>query len=79
MDKSVNRKRQAYLLMFLCWLVYSTSYLGKVNYAANITQIIDYYGITKAQAGSVSTFFFFLPNPHVRNCYIVFYDFFIVI
>ena len=47
------------MLIFLCWLIYSTSYLGKVNYSANITQIIDFYGVTKAQAGAVPTFFFF--------------------
>ena len=54
-----NKKSQAMLLIFLGWLVYSTSYLGKVNYSANITQIIDFYGVTKAQAGIVPTFFFF--------------------
>lgn len=54
-----SKKRQAYFLIFISWLVYTSSYLGKVNYAANITQIIDFYGITKAQAGVVSTFFFF--------------------
>ncbi|MBQ6999043.1 MAG: MFS transporter [Clostridia bacterium] len=31
----------------------------KINYSANITQIIDFYGITKTQAGTVPTFFFF--------------------
>ena len=46
-------------LIFLAWLCYSTSYLGKVNYSANITQIIDFYGVTKAEAGLVPTFFFF--------------------
>ena len=49
-----SKKRQAYFLIFISWLVYTSSYLGKVNYAANITQIIDFYGITKAQAGVVS-------------------------
>ena len=39
--------------------MYASSYLGKVNYSANITQVIDFYGITKAQAGAVPTFFFF--------------------
>lgn len=47
------------ILIFLGWLVYTTSYLGKVNYSANITQIIDFYGISKAEAGIVPTFFFF--------------------
>lgn len=54
-----GNKSQAMLLIFLGWLVYMISYLGKVNYSANITQIIDFYGITKAQAGTVPTFFFF--------------------
>ncbi|MBE7026363.1 MAG: MFS transporter [Ruminococcaceae bacterium] len=49
----------AWMLILLLWLVYTTSYLGKLNYSANITQIIDSYGITKAQAGIVPTFFFF--------------------
>ena len=54
-----DNKSKAMLLIFLGWLVYSVSYFGKVNYSANITQIIDYYGITRAQAGTAPTFFFF--------------------
>ena len=46
-------------LIFLTWLVYATSYLGKVNYSANITQIVDFYNVTKAEAGLVPSFFFF--------------------
>lgn len=46
-------------LIFLAWLVYTVSYLGKVNYSANITQVIDFYNVTKAEAGTVPTFFFF--------------------
>ena len=49
----------AYLLISLAWLVYTVSYLGKVNYSANITQIVDYYQISKADAGVVPSFFFF--------------------
>ena len=49
----------AYLLIFLSWLLYTISYLGKVNYSANITQIVDYYQISKAEAGMVPSFFFF--------------------
>lgn len=59
MNNLQGKKNSAWLLIFLGWLIYSTSYLGKVNYSANITQIIDFYGITKAQAGLVPTFFFF--------------------
>lgn len=58
-NQIINSKSQANFLIFLAWLVYAISYLGKVNYSANITQIIDFYGITKAQAGIVPTFFFF--------------------
>ena len=54
-----NTVSNAVFLIFLGWLVYTISYLGKVNYSANITQVIDFYGITKAQAGIVPTFFFF--------------------
>ena len=50
---------KAVFLIYLSWLVYAISYLGKVNYSANITQIIDFYGVTKTQAGIVQTFFFF--------------------
>ena len=49
----------AYLLIFLSWLLYTVSYLGKVNYSANITQIVDFYQISKAEAGIVPSFFFF--------------------
>ena len=54
-----KKKNKALLLIFLCWIVYMVSYFGKVNYSANITQIIDFYGVTKAQAGAAPTFFFF--------------------
>jgi len=54
-----DRKSDASLLIFLGWIMYMISYLGKVNYSANITQIIDYYQVTKSEAGMVPTFFFF--------------------
>ncbi len=54
-----TKKSGAGMLVFLAWLLYALSYLGKVNYSANITQIVDFYGITKAEAGLVPTFFFF--------------------
>lgn len=49
--------RSAWLIV-LCWLVYTCSYLGKLGYNANITQIEADYRITHAQSGLVSTFFF---------------------
>ena len=53
------KKNGATFIIFLCWLVYTVSYLGKVNYSANITHIIKFYDISKAEAGLVPTFFFF--------------------
>lgn len=53
------KKSGAGFLIFLVWLMYTTSYLGKVNYSANITQIMDFYNVTKSEAGVVPTFLFF--------------------
>lgn len=47
------------LLIALCWLIYMCSYLGKLGYNANITQIETVYSISHSKAGAVSTFFFF--------------------
>ena len=52
-------KRNAYLLIALCWLVYSCSYIGKLSYNANIVQIGPAFGVTKDECGMVSSFFFF--------------------
>lgn len=54
-----KRYRKSTMLIWLCWLVYMCSYLGKVNYSANITQIESYFNVTHAEAGLVSTCFFF--------------------
>ena len=53
------KKKYASYLIWLCWLVYTCSYVGKINYSANKTLVMDFYGVDKAQAGLVSTFFFF--------------------
>lgn len=47
------------VIIIMCWLIYSLAYLGRYSYNANITLIIDDYGVTKAQAGLVATMFFF--------------------
>lgn len=48
------------LLIALCWLAYACSYIGKLSYNANINPIREAYGISYADAGTVSTFFFFV-------------------
>jgi len=57
LDLKVIRKQK--LLILLCCLVYSFAYAGRYSYSANIGSIIDSYGVTRAEAGVVSTFFFF--------------------
>ena len=54
-----KKNKRAALLIILCWLVYTCSYIGKLGYNANITQIETLFGVTHAEAGMVSTFFFF--------------------
>ena len=58
-NQNKTQNSGATLIIFLCWLVYMVSYLGKVNYSANITHIIDSYNVSKSEAGLVPTFFFF--------------------
>ena len=57
-QKSISKK-QAGFLMFLCWFSYTCAYLGRLNYSANLVQIVEEMGITKAQGGLVASFFFF--------------------
>lgn len=54
-----QKRSPADLLIYLCWAAYSISYVGKVNYAANITRIMDFFAVSKAEAGLAQTFFFF--------------------
>lgn len=54
-----KKDRCAYALIWLCWLAYTCSYIGKVNYAANINEVMSFYGVDHAAAGLVSTFLFF--------------------
>ena len=50
--------RSTYLI-FLAWLVYSCSYIGKLSYNANLEPITEAFGVNNADAGQVSSFFFF--------------------
>ena len=58
-SESSARDRRATGLIFLCWLAYAASYVGKLSYNANISQFEANLGISHAEAGMVSTFFFF--------------------
>ncbi len=57
--QGTGKGNAALFLILISWLIYTVSYFGKVNYSANITQIMDFYQISKAEAGMVPSFFFF--------------------
>ena len=54
-----NRRKKQWLLIILCCLAYSCAYAGRYSYNANIAPIMAFYNVTRADAGLVSTFFFF--------------------
>ena len=56
--KNKGDKREIWLIV-LCWLVYTCSYIGKLSYNANITQIEVFFAVEHDAAGLVGTFFFF--------------------
>ena len=60
MERQERKKMTASgLLLMLCWLAYTCSLIGKVNYSASITQVEAFFGVSHADAGMVSTFYFF--------------------
>ena len=46
-------------LLILCWMAYTCSVIGKVNYSANIIQVESFFNVSHAEAGLVGTFYFF--------------------
>ena len=46
-------------LIFLCWLLYAAAYAGRYSYASNVNLIMAQYGVTRADAGLVTSAFFF--------------------
>lgn len=55
-EEQTMRKQK--LLILLCCLLYAFAWLGKYNYNANILPVVDYYGVSQADAGLVGTYFF---------------------
>lgn len=52
----MNKKQKQ--LLFLCWLLYISAQFGRFSYSANITHVMEKYGVTHASAGLVTTYFF---------------------
>ncbi len=55
----IKSNKSQNLIIILCWMVYTFAYLGRYSYNANITPIMADFNISKADAGLVSTCFFF--------------------
>ncbi len=58
MENKIQAKKENKII-FICWLAYLTAYIGRLNFNASIVAIISDLGVTKAEAGLVSSFFFF--------------------
>lgn len=57
-NNGLSQKSQK-ILIFLCWLMYTSAYLGRYSYNSNINPIMTDFGVNHAGAGLVTTFFFF--------------------
>lgn len=58
MDTLINNKKENKII-FICWLAYTAAYVGRLNFNASIVAIVSDLEVTKADAGLVSSFFFF--------------------
>ena len=54
-----EKKSRQYLLLIVCWLVYSFAQLGRYSYNANTTLIMDKFAVDHTAAGLPATLFFF--------------------
>ena len=58
-------------LFFLCWISYVFTYLGRLNYAACLVEIVLEEGWSKSQAGLIATgFFLFYGLGQLVNGYV---------
>lgn len=61
MDKKYYKLKDKKFIIFLfslCFFVYLSTYLGRLNYSASITAILDEGNFTKSQTGIIGTAFF---------------------
>ena len=54
----IETKKKATVLTVLCFLIYASSYIGRLNYSAALTELIADHIVTKAQGGMISTIYF---------------------
>lgn len=53
-----NRGDAISRIFFLCWLVYFTSYIGRLNFSSSMTKIIEIKILTGTQAGLINMAYF---------------------
>lgn len=58
-QKKIQSEKMQSMLFWLCWIVYFSTYLGRLNYSASLTEIIRAEGFDKGTAGLIGTAFFF--------------------
>ena len=58
MVNSLNSKKSNFLI-FLCWIAYTAAYVARLNYNASMVEVLAQLDVTKEDAGTVSSFFFF--------------------
>lgn len=46
-------------IIFICWLVYTAAYTGRLNFSASTVALIEAFNASKPNVGLVSSFFFF--------------------
>jgi OPA family glycerol-3-phosphate transporter-like MFS transporter len=56
--RALTRKNATFLILLSC-LTYSTAYIGRLCYGANLISIRGEFGVEQAIAGTVSSFYFF--------------------
>lgn len=59
LEQKKKLPKKAWLLILLCWLVYTSSLIGKYGYDATNVAIKSAFGVDKVQIGLVSSCFFF--------------------
>lgn len=58
-QKKIQSEKVQSMLFWLCWTAYFSTYLGRLNYSASLTEIIRAEGYEKGAAGFIGTAFFF--------------------
>ncbi len=58
-SKVTLSSKTQFLLIFLCWAVYTVAYVGRYSYTANGVPIMKYFSVNKDEFALATTFFFF--------------------